>query len=131
MAHPVMTSGAPSGLPAAPTATAHGDVSALGDLAWNLRPEIALPLIAAAGLYVLGRWRLSRRSARAPAPVRMVLTLAGLGSVAAALLSPLDALADRLFVAHMLQHMLLINVAAPTLLLADPFPIVVWALPGP
>src|SRR5262249_33320258 len=37
--------------------------------------------------------------------------------------------ADTLFVAHMIQHMLLIMVAAPALLLADPFPIVIWALP--
>jgi len=50
--------------------------------------------------------------------------------VALAVLSPLDALADRLFVAHMLQHMLLIMVAVPALLLANPFPIVLWALPG-
>lgn len=99
-------------------------------LAWNPRPEVALPLLGAASLYAFGWWRLSRRAARAPAPARLVLAFAGLTGAAVAVLSPLDALADRFFVAHMLQHMLLINVAAPALLLADPFPILVWALPG-
>ncbi|MGH7392698.1 MAG: cytochrome c oxidase assembly protein [Candidatus Rokuibacteriota bacterium] len=130
MAHPVTTSGAPSGLLTGPPAAVLGDLSALGDLAWNLRPEVALPLIVAAGLYALGGWRLARRSARAPA-ARIVVAAAGLAAVAVALLSPLDALADRLFVAHMIQHMLLMMVAAPALLLADPFPVVVWGLPGP
>ncbi len=61
--------------------------------------------------------------------MRVGFALGGLACVTLALLSPLAALADSLFVAHMLQHMLLIMVAAPALLLADPFPIVVWALP--
>jgi len=60
---------------------------------------------------------------------RPLLALAAWGSIAAALLSPLDQLAHSLFVAHMAQHMLLIVVAAPALLLADPFPIMVWGLP--
>jgi putative membrane protein len=98
---------------------------------WNLRPEIVLPLLMAAGLYAVGCWRLSRRAATPIARTRMGLALGGLLAIALALVSPLDEYADRLFVAHMVQHMLLITVAAPALLLADPFPIVVWALPGP
>jgi putative membrane protein len=132
----VLSSGEPAGLPPAAAMMAlGGDTSALGDLsalqslAWALRPEVALPLIVAAALYAVGWRRLSRRAARPPAPARIALAATGLAAVAVALLSPLDALAPRLFVAHMLQHMLLIMVAAPALLLADPFPIVVWALP--
>jgi len=129
MAHPVPGSAAAG--TAAPTAL--GGVVAAGDaaLAWHLRPEVALPLAVAAALYALGWWRLARRSARAPSTARPALALGGLAAIAAALLSPLDALAHRLFVAHMVQHMLLIAVAAPALLLADPFPMIVWALPGP
>ncbi|HEU5321828.1 MAG TPA: cytochrome c oxidase assembly protein, partial [Methylomirabilota bacterium] len=94
-------------------------------------PEVVLVLLAAGGLYLLGWWRLSRRTP-APAPrTRLALALGGLASVAVALLSPLDALAHRSFVAHMLQHMLLVVVAAPASLLADPFPMVLWALPRP
>lgn len=103
---------------------------AFGDLSWNLRPEVVLPLLVAAGLYAVGCWRLSHRASTPIARTRVGLALGGLLAIAFALVSPLDAHADRLFVAHMVQHMLLITVAAPALLLADPFPIVVWALPG-
>ena len=61
---------------------------------------------------------------------RPALTLVGLGSLALALVSPLDALAHRHFAAHMVQHMLLVAVAAPSLLLADPFAGLLWALPA-
>ena len=117
-------------------ATAWGHTSStspaatLGDLPWSLRPEVVLPLLALAGLYALGHSRLTRRARRSVAARRPVLMLAGLAALALALLSPLDGLADTLFVAHMVQHMLLIMVAAPALLLAEPFPIVVWALPA-
>jgi cytochrome c oxidase assembly factor CtaG len=103
----------------------------LGALSWNLRPEVVLPLLLAAGLYAVGWWRLSRRASRPIARTRLGFGLGGLLAIALALVSPLDGHADRFFAAHMLQHMLLITVAAPALLLADPFPIVVWALPAP
>jgi putative membrane protein len=90
-----------------------------------------LPLLVAVVFYAVGWWRLSRRASRPIPGTRVGLALGGLLAIALALVSPLDAHADRLFVAHMVQHMLLITVAAPMLLLADPFPIVVWALPPP
>ena len=46
-----------------------------------------------------------------------------------ALCSPLDALADTLFSAHMLQHVLLITVAAPLAVLGQPLVPLIWALP--
>ncbi len=54
---------------------------------------------------------------------------AGLFVIAAALLSPLDAMADDLFSAHMVQHLLLAVVAPPLLVFGAPFTAVVWALP--
>jgi cytochrome c oxidase assembly factor CtaG len=53
----------------------------------------------------------------------------GLGSIAVALLSPLDALADRLLSAHMMQHLLLCLIAAPLIVLATPLRYLVWGLP--
>lgn len=103
--------------------------AALGDLTWSLRPEILLLLSASAALYALGAARLSRRAPRSIGVRRPALVLGALAALVLALLSPLDEIADTLFVAHMVQHMLLIMVGAPALLLADPFPIVVWALP--
>jgi cytochrome c oxidase assembly factor CtaG len=61
---------------------------------------------------------------------RPALTLLGLGSLTLALASPLDAQAHRRFAAHMIQHLLLVAVAAPALLLADPFAALLWALPA-
>ena len=101
----------------------------LDDLAWSLRPEVLLLLLALVGLYALGYARLSRRAPRSIGVRRPALVLVGLAALVLALLSPLDGIADTLFAAHMVQHMLLIMVAAPALLLADPFPIVIWALP--
>lgn len=114
----------PGGLLAALTTSA-----APAALPWNLRPEILGPLVLAAGLYSVGWRRLARREPRVGSGLRLGLALGGLLAIFLALLSPLDALAHRLFTAHMVQHMLLIVVAAPALLLADPFPALVWALP--
>ena len=106
-------------------AWAHGS-EAVGELVSDFRLEVLLPMLVLAGLYAVGWSRLSRHPFTAR---RVMFTLVGFAALVLALLSPLDELADRLFVAHMAQHMLLIMVAAPALLLADPFPVVVWALP--
>jgi len=55
--------------------------------------------------------------------------LAGLGVLLVALVSPVDALGSALFSGHMFQHMLLIGVAAPLLVLGRPVVAFVWALP--
>jgi putative membrane protein len=52
----------------------------------------------------------------------------GLFVVAVALISPLDALADVLFSAHMAQHLLLVSVAAPLLALGAPQLPVLWSV---
>jgi putative membrane protein len=100
-----------------------------GALGWTARPEILAPLVLSAVLYAVGWWRLRRRAPEHVGLRRALPALAAWVSIAAALLSPLDQLAHSLFVAHMAQHMLLIVVAAPALLLADPFPVMVWGLP--
>src|ERR1700712_4216682 len=48
-----------------------------------------------------------------------------------ALLSPLDRLSDLTFSAHMLQHELLMLLAAPLLVLSRPLPKYLRALPAP
>ena len=119
MAHPQSTGALGAGLDTTlPPAAA---------FAWSLAPDLALPLAALAGLYAVGWWRLARRGARPS--WRPAAGLAGLLALAAALLTPVAALGHFLFAAHMTQHMLLMAVAAPLLLLADPLPAVLWALP--
>jgi cytochrome c oxidase assembly factor CtaG len=123
------------------TAWAHEPGAAvLDDRVWSLRPEVVLPVLLAAALCALGWWRLRRRATRptgagrgsrlaVSAARRPALAVIALAALVAALLSPLDRLADESFAAHMLQHMLLIMIAVPAWLLADPFPLVVWGLP--
>lgn len=53
---------------------------------------------------------------------------AGLMALVVALLSPLDILADLLFLMHMLQHILLMMVAPPLLLLGLPVPLLRWLI---
>jgi cytochrome c oxidase assembly factor CtaG len=50
--------------------------------------------------------------------------------VGLALLPPINPVAEQVFSVHMIQHLLLIKVAAPCLLLANPLPAVLWGLPG-
>lgn len=57
--------------------------------------------------------------------------LAGAGVVAVALVSPVAGLSGELLSAHMLQHVLLLFVAAPAIALGDPGPAVLAALPAP
>jgi putative membrane protein len=53
---------------------------------------------------------------------------AGLATIFIALLSPIDILADMLFLMHMTQHVLLIMVAPPLLLLGLPAPLLRWLI---
>lgn len=55
--------------------------------------------------------------------------LLGWLALGASLLSPLDALGEQLFSAHMLQHELVMLVAAPLLVLGRPLGALVWGLP--
>lgn len=82
------------------------------------------------GWFALGWWRLSQR-VRSPAAHRRSLLLFGAGwlVMAGSLVSPLHAAGERSFAAHMLEHELLMLVAAPLLVLARPVGIALWALP--
>ena len=98
---------------------------------WHVRLDVILVLAALGGLYVRGWRRTRRRGHRGLAPRwRLLAYLTGLASLALALLSPLDHLAEVLFTAHMVQHQMLIMVAPPLLLLGNPFPLILWGLPG-
>jgi putative membrane protein len=83
------------------------------DLSWSLEPGVLIGLALVGGLYV-ARWR-AVRSGPSPrrtreAPVwRLCCLLGSLAAALIALVSPVDALADQLFLAHMVQHMLLLD----------------------
>jgi cytochrome c oxidase assembly factor CtaG len=99
--------------------------------AWDWRPAVLLPVGALAALYLQGWWRLRRspRTRSAAPGWRLAVYLLGLGGIVLALCSPLELLAELSFTAHMVQHQLLMMVAAPLLLVGAPFPLILWALP--
>ncbi len=89
--------------------------------AWPVEPPLFL-VVAAAALYWLGgRRRVSARRGELGSRARAACFYLGLAVVAGALDSPLDPLAERLFAAHMLQHVLLLSVAPVLVLLGAPW----------
>jgi len=90
---------------------------------WLLAPPFLLAAIAAA-LHARGlrrQLRVTTAARRATLRWRGVAFYAALATIVAALDSPIDELADTLFWVHMLQHVLLMMVAAPLLVLAAPW----------
>ncbi len=98
---------------------------------WSLDPALWLALLAAACWYGWGVMRLWRRAGvgRGLKRWRAACWYAGLAVLLVALLSPLDTLAELLFSAHMFQHLLLLLVAPPLLVLGLPGYVLLWALP--
>jgi putative membrane protein len=98
---------------------------------WRWRSDVIAVLVTLASAYVIGWRRLRARDARGAPAWRLGLYLGGLAALGLALLSPIDVLGSLLFPFHMVQHELLTMIAPPLLLLGNPFPAVVWSLPGP
>jgi cytochrome c oxidase assembly factor CtaG len=98
-------------------------------LAWSGRADVVLVLAALGIAYMTGWHRLRRRQPRAVTGWMLAAYLGGLAAVALALLSPIDTFGGWLFTLHMLQHQLLAMIAAPLLLLGNPVPVALWALP--
>jgi len=98
---------------------------------WTWRPDVVLALALLALAYVAGWTRLARRSPALRRPAlcaRLALALGGVGALAVALLGLHEA-AHASFSAHMAQHLLVLLVGVPAILLADPLAAVLWALP--
>jgi cytochrome c oxidase assembly factor CtaG len=106
-------------------------------LSWEWRAEVVLPLILLAVLYVRGWRHLRRRTRPARLPYRLAngwrlaAYLGGLLVILLALVSPIDVLGGQLFFMHMIQHLLLVMIAPPLLMLANPLPFILWGLPQP
>lgn len=108
----------------------HGGSEALA-APWNTRAEVLLPIVLTAALYLAGVLRAWARvgALRGFGIGRVLAGIAGWAALVIALLSPLDAWAERLFALHMVQHELLMAMAAPLLCLAHPMMAALWALP--
>ncbi|HEY3019570.1 MAG TPA: cytochrome c oxidase assembly protein [Solirubrobacteraceae bacterium] len=82
------------------------------DASWTLEPG-ALALVAIVGCAYVRRWRAVRAEAGTLALPgwRAASFLAGLACVLVALVSPVDRLADQILTMHMVQHLLLLDLA--------------------
>jgi putative membrane protein len=102
-------------------------------LAWTWDPWGLLAVLPVSLVYALGLRNLWRHAGVGGAVRVWRAECFALGAVvlALALLSPLDALSEVRFAAHMSQHELLMVVAAPLMVLGRPGLVAVWALPAP
>ena len=121
---------APLLLAAPRSALAHASGSHGDGIPWTLDAWVTVPLLLALAWFTIGWLRLRRRSTDPRRHRRPALWFYGGWLVmAAALVSPLHAAGERSFTLHMLEHELLMLVAAPMLVLSRPLGIALWAVP--
>jgi len=98
---------------------------------WTFEPWVLCLLVVSSALYAAGVRNLWRRAGRGRGVDAWQVTAFALGQLAlvAALVSPLDALGGLLFSAHMVQHEVLMVVAAPLLIIGRPLAVWTWGLP--
>ena len=87
---------------------------------WSLDLKTVGLLLAVAALYIRGWLHLRAELPRKYTAGRLAAFAGGLVVVLLALVSPVDAFGDMLLSAHMIQHLLLIMVAPPLVLLGQP-----------
>lgn len=100
--------------------------------AWDFSSPPAILFLLLAGSYAVGTLRLAMRSDTDSFYWSKVgANVAGFALLAIALAGPLDYYSGDLFAAHMAQHIVIAMFAAPLLLVAQPMPSYIWALPRP
>jgi putative membrane protein len=119
----------------AATAAAHSPLEPASDatayLHWSFEPLVIAAMGLSLGLYLVGFTRLRQRTRRGRAHRSYLAAafVAGWLALGLAFVSPLDAMGAALFSAHMVQHEILMLVAAPLLVLGRPLGVWLWALP--
>ena len=122
-----VVAGGLGGLILAAPVEAHGpppaDAPTLATLAlgWSFEPFVAVPLAALAIGWLVMVDRIDRAHPDSPVPFRRTVAfMAGLATIAIALMSGVERYDTTLFSIHMVQHLLLMLVAAPLLALSAP-----------
>ena len=98
----------------------------------SIEAGVVAPLVVSGVLYAEGTRRAWQRAGagRGVSLSRAACFALGLASVALALIGPLDELGETLFSGHMAQHLVLMNLAAPLLVLGSPIPTFLRAMPA-
>jgi putative membrane protein len=112
-----------------PAATWAHTSTTLDPWRWNLEPWLLFLLAVSALLYARGVLRLWTDAGigRGILPGTVACFAGGWVSLVVALVTPLDTLGGLLFSAHMVQHELLMVVAAPLLVMGRPLAVWTWA----
>jgi putative copper resistance protein D len=99
---------------------------------WEFAPVVTVAVVVAAAAYLWGVWRVARRHPARPWPWwRTALFLGGLGVVVLATEAGVGAYDDVLFWDHMVQHLMLLMVAPPMLVAAQPVTLLLHASRNP
>jgi cytochrome c oxidase assembly factor CtaG len=99
---------------------------------WQFAPLVTAVVAAAAAAYLWGVWRVARRHPARRWPLwRTALFLSGLAVVVIATESGIGGYDDVLFWDHMIQHLLLIMVAPPLLVVGQPVTLLLHASRNP
>lgn len=116
-------------------AMAHGGAHALetGPAGWTFDATLTAPLLLSALAFAIGFARLRQRSTagREALRKRAWLFAGGWGVLAFAVVSPLHEAGERSFTMHMIEHELIMLVAALLLALSRPLATMIWAFPAP
>jgi cytochrome c oxidase assembly factor CtaG len=100
-------------------------------LAWTFDPWIVLPLAIISALYFAGAVRLWSRTGHPVTKLCHIIAYgAGCISLAIALISPLHWLGERVFTFHMIEHEIVMALAAPLIVLANPIGTLMWGMPA-
>jgi cytochrome c oxidase assembly factor CtaG len=99
---------------------------------WQFAPVVTGVVVVAAGLYLWGVQRVARRHPARPWPAwRTGMFLGGLAVVVLATESGIGSYDDVLFWDHMVQHLMLIMVAPPLLIVGEPITLLLHASRNP
>src|SRR5437773_1592214 len=99
---------------------------------WQFAPVVTGSVLVAAGLYLWGARRVARRHPARPwPPWRTGMFLAGLAVVVMATESGIGTYDDVLFWDHMVQHLMLIMIAPPLLIVGQPVTLLLHASRNP
>jgi putative membrane protein len=98
---------------------------------WTFDPWVLTPLALSGALYTIGVARLWRQAGlgRGVRLWQAACFAAGWTLLFGALVAPLHWLGERLFTAHMVEHEILMVIAAPLLVAARPIGAILWAVP--
>jgi putative membrane protein len=98
-------------------------------LAWSFDPLLQVGLIGSLALYLLAVRSIDRAHPATPVPwFRVVPFVLGILAIEVALQSGIGTYDDTLFTVHMVQHMLLMFVAAPLIVLGTPITVLLRAV---